>query len=176
VITLVLGGARSGKSQLAEALLLRSVGRSAVTYIATAAAGGDAEFAARIAEHRARRDAHWQTVELGRGGDLATALRECPGPALVDSIGTWVAGHPDFAVDLDTLVSCLQDRSTTTVLVSDEVGWGVHPETGAGRAFRDALGTVNLRLAEVADEAVLVVAGRVLELPRSYPREHGSRG
>ncbi len=185
MITLVLGGARSGKSEVAEAIVLRASGAGSdsrpVTYIATAAVavageGSDADFAARIAAHRARRPSEWRTVEVDLGGDLASALTTCAGPVIVDSIGTWVAGHRDFAVDLQPLVAALGERKATTVLVSDEVGWGVHPETETGRLFRDALGAVNLRLAEVAGEALLVVAGRVLELPRAAPRWAGGRG
>jgi adenosyl cobinamide kinase/adenosyl cobinamide phosphate guanylyltransferase len=198
VITLVLGGARSGKSKVAEAIVKRSVGdgasRDPVTYVATGVANvgpaesagtdsrehdgvggarGDADFAARIAAHRARRPPDWLTVEVALAGDLASALAACPGPAIVDSIGTWVAGHRDFAVKLEPLLATLGKRKRATVLVSDEVGWGVHPATEAGRAFRDALGAVNLTLAEVADEALLVVAGRVIELPRYGPSPGG---
>jgi len=166
VITLVLGGARSGKSKVAESIVLRAGGRGPVTYVATAVEDrDDPEFAARIAEHRARRPPAWRTVELERGGNLAGLLGSSPGTAIVDSVGTWVAGHEDFAVDLDALIDALRARQATTVLVSDEVGWGVHPATETGRAFRDALGTVNLRLAEIAGDALLVVAGRVLRLP-----------
>jgi adenosylcobinamide kinase/adenosylcobinamide-phosphate guanylyltransferase len=76
-------------------------------------------------------------------------------------------------VKLEPLLATLGKRKRATVLVSDEVGWGVHPATEAGRAFRDALGAVNLTLAEVADEALLVVAGRVIELPRYGPSPGG---
>lgn len=205
MITLVLGGARSGKSKVAEAVVERVVGDGAptgpVTYIATGLAKipaesgasfgdepdgagdepdgagesrGDADFAARIAAHRARRPPDWLTVEVALAGDLASAIAACPGPAIVDSIGTWVAGHRFFVVELGPLIATLGERKQATVLVSDEVGWGVHPATEAGRAFRDALGTVNLTLAEVADEALLVVAGRVIELPR-YRLSAGGR-
>jgi adenosylcobinamide kinase/adenosylcobinamide-phosphate guanylyltransferase len=88
---------------------------------------------------------------------------------LVDSLGTWVAGHAGFEADVDDLVRTLELRRAdrqATVLVSDEVGLGVHPETTAGLAFRDALGTLNRRVAEVADDVRLVVAGRVLVMPR----------
>jgi adenosylcobinamide kinase/adenosylcobinamide-phosphate guanylyltransferase len=182
VITLVLGGARSGKSEVAEGIVSRSfepgVPLVPVTYIATAAdlGGDDPDFVTRIAAHRDRRPPDWRTVEVGLGGDLAGVLVTCPGPALVDSIGTWVAGHRDFAVELEPLIAALGARPAPTVLVSDEVGWGVHPETEAGRAFRDALGRVNFRLAEVAEQVVLVIAGRVLELPRALPPRPGSWG
>lgn len=158
-VTLVLGGSRSGKSELAESL----VGGDAV-YVATAVLGDDTDLAVRVAAHVARRPSGWTTVETL---DLATALRDAPGrTVLVDSLGTWVAADPSFDPDVHGLLSALRgERSGDVVLVSDEVGMGVHPETEVGRRFRDALGTVNRRVAEVADRVVLVVAGRVLELP-----------
>ncbi len=161
MITLVLGGARSGKSAVAEAL----VGRSGepVTYLATGWAD-DADMADRIALHRARRPRSWTTVEAG--ASLVTALGEAEGTALVDSLGTWLAATPDFAADVDGLCRALAARAGHTVLVSDEVGLGVHPETEVGRRFRDALGEVNAAVAAVADDVVLVVAGRLLRLDR----------
>ncbi len=176
MITLVLGGARSGKSAVAEAIVLASSCSEPITYLATATVDPDDDgFAARVAEHRARRPPDWRTVELGRGGDLAGVLCSCAGPVIVDSVGTWVAGHEGFNVDVEPLVAAVLARRATTVLVSDEVGWAVHPETEMGRAFRDALGSVNLCLAQAAADVLLVVAGRVLELPRSLPPPAGSR-
>jgi adenosylcobinamide kinase / adenosylcobinamide-phosphate guanylyltransferase len=164
VITLVLGGARSGKSELAERLILRHPGP--LVYVATGTAG-DADMAARIEAHRQRRDARFAVVEAG--ADLAGALRSAPSrPLLVDAVGTWVAAHRDLdqvtGAPLDELEAALAARSTPTVLVSDEVGWGVHPETEVGRRFRDVLGEVNQRLAAMAEDAWLVVAGRVVRL------------
>lgn len=167
MITLVLGGARSGKSALAERLVLAHAGP--LLYLATGSSDGDADMAERIDRHRRDRDARFTTLERA---DLAAALDEAPPlPMLVDALGTWVAGHPHFVDDdqIHELCRALADRSTrgaATVLVSDEVGLGVHPETVVGRRFRDVLGTVNQRVAAVADEAVLVVAGRVLRLER----------
>jgi len=173
VITLVLGGARSGKSELAEALAARAAADSgpqpeaSVTYVATAVADAqDAEFEARLTAHRARRPSGWRTVELGLGGDLAGALGDAP-VVLVDSLGTWLAGFPGFAAPLGELVRALERRRAAgrqTVLVSDEVGLGVHPETSVGREFRDALGDVNRRVAGIATRVLFVVAGRALEL------------
>lgn len=161
-VTLVLGGARSGKSERAEGLVAAA---PEVTYVATGLADpGDPAWTARIARHRERRPATWTTVEVGAGGDLAPVISGAPGPVLVDSLGTWVAGHPDFVVDVDGLVAALAVRSRPTVLVSEEVGLGVHPATEVGGRFRDALGDVNRRVAEVAGSVVLVVAGRSLEL------------
>jgi len=163
VITLVLGGARSGKSALAEQLVLASEGR--VLYLATGTATDD-DMAERVDAHRERRSARFDTVEAGAA--LADALRDAPDrPALVDSLGTWVAGHHDFAIDLAALLDALRardQRGAATVIVSDEVGLGVHPETALGCAFRDALGTANQAVAAVAAEVLLVVAGRVLPL------------
>jgi len=170
VITLVLGGARSGKSAVAEGIVLDSKCSEPVTYVATATVDADdIGFAARVAEHRARRPPDWRTVELGRGGDLPGVLGSCVGPVIVDSVGTWVAGHQDFTVDMEPLIASLLARRAATVLVSDEVGLAVHPETEMGRSFRDSLGSVNVRLAQTAGDVLLVVAGRVLELPRDLP-------
>lgn len=163
MITLVLGGSRSGKSEVGERLAAR-VGDD-VTYVATGIAE-DEDFAARIARHRARRPPAWTTVEVGRDGRLAATLRMTAAPVLVDSLGTWVAGAEDFDVDLDELCAALVARAHPTIVVSDEVGMGVHPPTEVGRAFRDALGDANRRVADVADEVLLVVAGRVLALGR----------
>lgn len=163
---LVLGGSRSGKSAHAEALL---EGRLDVTYLATSApSGDDAEWAARVAVHRARRPASWTTVETTAPSDL---LRE--GTVLVDSVTTWVAAlmeesgvwgdEPGAGERLITRCDALVDAWTTTsahvVAVSDEVGLGVVPETLSGRLFRDALGALNQRLAGAADEVWFVVAG-----------------
>ena len=155
MITLVLGGARSGKSAVAE----RLAGDGPVTYVATAVA---ADMPERVAAHRARRPSTWTTVETD---DLVGALG-APGTVLVDSLTAWVARAPAFAVDVDRLCRALAGRAGDTVAVSDEVGLGVHPSTEAGRLFRDALGLVNEAVAAVADDVLLVVAGRVLHLDR----------
>ena len=158
-VTLVLGGARSGKSAVAE----RLAGGGEVTYVATAVAGGDTEMAARIAAHRARRPAGWTTVEAD---DVAAVVAGGAGTVLVDSLTRWVARAPDFADDADRLCAALAGRPGDSVVVSDEVGLGVHPSTDSGRRFRDALGLVNQAVAAVADSVLLVVAGRVLHLDR----------
>ncbi|TML92585.1 MAG: bifunctional adenosylcobinamide kinase/adenosylcobinamide-phosphate guanylyltransferase [Actinobacteria bacterium] len=167
MITLVLGGARSGKSAVAEGLASTLAGGDgAVTYIATAIARGDADFAARIRAHQNRRPASWSTVEAG--ADLVGALGSLDDDAvvLVDSLGTWVGAQPELAVDIDDLVATLRARMGPLVLVSDEVGLGVHPSTAAGLRFRDTLGELNVAVAEIADDVLLVVAGRVLPLER----------
>jgi adenosyl cobinamide kinase/adenosyl cobinamide phosphate guanylyltransferase len=162
MITLVLGGARSGKSEVGERLAA-ALGPD-VTYVATAVVDpSDDEFARRIDKHRARRPPTWTTVEAGP--DLPAVVAALVGPVLVDSLGTWVAGC-SVEPDADALCHALAHRDGPTVVVSEEVGLGVHPSTDAGRAFRDALGTVNRTVADAADEVLLVVAGRILPLAR----------
>ena len=158
-VTLVLGGARSGKSALAERL---AAAADTVTYIATMHVGDDAGLAERVATHRRRRPEHWRTVEAD--DDLIAALENAEGTVLLDSLGPWVAGHAEFAADVDGLCAALGRRAGDTIVVSDEVGLGVVPSTAAGGQFRDALGTANQAVAAVADRVLLVVAGRVLVL------------
>ncbi len=169
---LVTGGVRSGKSAHAESLLADA---ESVTYLATSLVpDGDAEWASRVAAHRARRPGTWHTVETL---DLARALGEA-GPAggvMVDSLGTWVAGCVDalgwdgdreairhsLLEDLETALTRLPARA---VLVTDEVGLGGIATEASARLFADLLGEVNQRAARVCDEVHLVVAGRVLVL------------
>jgi adenosyl cobinamide kinase/adenosyl cobinamide phosphate guanylyltransferase len=124
--------------------------------------------AARIAAHRARRPAGWATVEAAV--DLPDVLAAADGPAIVDSLGTWVAAHADLAPDVTGLCRALGARVADTIVVSEEVGLGVHAPTAAGRRFADALGELNRAVAEVSDEVLLVVAGRVLPLSRPAPQ------
>ena len=160
-VTLVLGGARSGKSEWAERLA--GALPQPVTYVATATPS-DPDFAARIEAHRERRPAAWSTVEAGT--DLLGVLAGLEGTFLVDALGTWLAAVPDFAVDAPGLCAVLRARKAKaqTVIVSDEVGLGVHPSSEAGRRFRDVLGAVNQEVAAAADRVWLVVAGRALAL------------
>ncbi|HMC53135.1 MAG TPA: bifunctional adenosylcobinamide kinase/adenosylcobinamide-phosphate guanylyltransferase [Acidimicrobiales bacterium] len=191
MIVLVLGGARSGKSEVAERMAARLP--QPVTYVATAVLGKGAgpervgpvaaesepvagDLAARVAAHRARRPAAWATVELPLGADLADATRRLTGTLLVDSLGVWLAGRENLDSDGGRLCRELVARAGDTVVVSDEVGLGVHPSTAAGLAFRDALGELNRRLSEVADDAVLVVAGRVLRLVAGEPEAGAEAG
>jgi len=164
-VTLVLGGTRSGKSTVAERLAadLASEGGGAVTYVATASVT-DEEMERRVAAHRARRPTTWRTVELASSTELPAVLAHLDGSVLVESLGTWVASAPDLEVDAQALVSALQARSGSTVLVSEEVGLAVHPATAVGRAFVDAVGHLNQAVAAVAGRVLLVVAGRTLEL------------
>ncbi len=156
-VTLVLGGARSGKSAVAE----HRAGAGPVTYVATwLPSPDDADMASRVAAHRARRPPAWTTVETA---DVAGAVRASTGRVLVDSLTTWVGGARDFAVDADSLCRALVDHGDA-IVVSDEVGFGVHPSSDAGRRFRDTLGLVNQAVSAIAGEVLLVVAGRVLRL------------
>lgn len=160
MLTLVLGGARSGKSEVAEQLAHDSGGDD-VIYVATGAVT-DPDMAARIAVHKLRRPPAWDSLETD---DLvATVPLLGPRTALIDSLGTWVARCDGFAVDTIGLVSALRERTAPTVIVSEETGMGVHPETEIGRRFRDALGDVNRAVADVAESVLLVVAGRVVRL------------
>lgn len=170
---LVLGGARSGKSERAE---LRLAGEPEVTYVATGPDGtGDPEWAARVAAHRVRRPAWWRTAETT---DLGGVLRTARGAVLIDGIGTWLAAVMDecggwdggaaglarLAARTAGLVSAWRQAGAYVVAVSDETGLGVVPATPAGRLFRDELGRLNRALAAESEEAELIVAGRVLSL------------
>jgi len=171
VRTLVLGGARSGKSVHAEQLLPAGP----VRYVATASQHpGDADWAARIAVHRARRPGDWQTVE---NTDLVAllGLPDDGAPVLVDDLGTWLTAELDdtqaweqargtIAPRCAALVDAVAASTARLVLVSPEVGLGVVPATPAGRLFRDELGALNAALAAVCDEVLLVVAGIPLKL------------
>ena len=168
-ITLVLGGARSGKSDVAERLA-GDFGQP-ITYVATGSApDGDADWAARVQRHRERRPPDWVTVEIGVGQGLGPALESLAGPVLVDSLGTWLAGMDDLGSGGDHSVALCdgliarRSAGRRTILVSEEVGLGVHPSSEIGRRFRDELGALNRRVAEIADSVLLVVAGRVLAL------------
>jgi adenosylcobinamide kinase/adenosylcobinamide-phosphate guanylyltransferase len=170
---LVLGGARSGKSERAE---LRLAGEPDVTYVATGNRGADdPDWAARVAAHRARRPAWWRTAETT---DLAGLLARARGALLIDGIGTWLAAVLDecgwelrddaardkLAARLAELTGAWRQARCYVVAVSDETGLGVVPATPAGRLFRDELGRLNQALAAESEEAELVVAGRILPL------------
>ena len=162
MITLVLGGARSGKSLVAETMAAR---QPPVTYVATMHPDpDDADLAARLDRHRHRRPASWTTVEPPF--DLPTVLAETSGMVLVDSLGPWVSGLSGMEVDHEAVRGSLVARVDPVIVVSEEVGMGVHPTSELGRRFRDQLGHLNQTVAAVADECLLVVAGRVLRLDR----------
>lgn len=166
-VTLVLGGARSGKSRRAQALA-EAEGAEATEagrriFIATAQ-GFDAEMRDRIARHRADRDARWQTVEAPV--DLAAAIAAADAPdtlLLVDCLTLWTSNLllADRPLDpaLDALCDTLGSIRGRVVLVSNEVGWGIVPDNALARRFRDWAGIVNQRVAAAADRVELVVAG-----------------
>ena len=159
-LTLVLGGARSGKSRYAESLITARA--PPWIYIATAQAGDD-EMARRIAAHRARRNAGWQMIEAPH--DLAGALETASAhaPLLVDCLTLWLTNRMLAEADLDAEIGRLEDallrRAGMAVLVSNEVGYGIVPDNALARRFQDAQGRLNQRLAASADRVVLVVAG-----------------
>jgi adenosylcobinamide kinase/adenosylcobinamide-phosphate guanylyltransferase len=167
--TLVLGGARSGKSAWAER---RLAAEPEVVYVATAPPReGDQEWARRVQAHVARRPGSWRTVETT---DVAGALQGATVPVLVDDLGLWLTAAVDAAgawdgpldavdAEADRLVAAWRACRVTAVLVAPEVGSGVVPATASGRRFRDLLGALTARLAADSDEVVQVVAG----LPRS---------
>ena len=166
VATLVLGGARSGKSVHAEGLIAQS--GLAPRYLATAQAG-DGEMADRIARHRARRGAGWTTREEPL--DLVGALREesRPGRAvLVDCLTLWLSNllfaERDLEGETAALCEALPRLAGPVVLVSNEVGLGLVPETPLGRRFRDAQGRLNQAVAAVVPRVVFVAAGLPLVL------------
>lgn len=159
-LTLVLGGARSGKSRFAETLVTRLPGPW--LYIATAEAL-DGEMEARIRAHQDRRDKNWQTIEAPR--DLPKAISDAPmdAPLIVDCLTLWLSnlmhGTHDLEAAFGALEEALRSRKGLTVLVSNEVGMGLVPETPLGRAFRDAQGRLNQRMAAIAGRVIFVVAG-----------------
>ncbi|WP_188830890.1 bifunctional adenosylcobinamide kinase/adenosylcobinamide-phosphate guanylyltransferase [Nocardia camponoti] len=162
---LVLGGARSGKSAFAERLLADC---ATVRYLATAVLDPtDHDFASRIEGHRDRRPTTWTTVENASAADVLTTSAPA---TLLDDTGTWLTARIDerdawdsprgtVAPDCDALVAAVAAHRDRLVIVSPEVGQGVIPPTRSGRLFRDELGTLNQRLAEVCDEVYFVIAG-----------------
>ncbi len=160
-LTLVLGGARSGKSRHAEALVTSRP--PPWRYVATAQAL-DAEMAERIALHRERRDKGWETHEA------PLALAECiarlgvqPAPILVDCLTLWLTnlmlGEHDLAAAAAGLEAALEGAVAPIVLVANEVGLGIVPENALARRFRDEAGRLNQRLAARATQVIFMVAG-----------------
>lgn len=164
-LTLLIGGARSGKSLHAETL----IGRLAPPwfYVATAEAL-DGEMRERIEEHRSRRGSDWQTVEAPL--DLAGALGSLPdgAPVLVDCLTLWLSNQLLAETDLDvasqTLVKALAARRGPTFVVTNEVGQGIVPGDALSRLFRDAAGRLNQSVASIAGSVILMVAGLPLQV------------
>ena len=161
----MLGGARSGKSRFAEERASRA-GGDAVLYVATAIASTeDPDLLRRVEAHRERRPAAWGLLELSDGA-LGPVLGAAEGRAvLLDSLTLWVsarmlAGEGEGTLEeLERFLGDAGAASADVILVSDEVGLGVVPESAQGRAFRDLLGLVNQRAASAAEEVHLCVAG-----------------
>jgi adenosylcobinamide kinase/adenosylcobinamide-phosphate guanylyltransferase len=170
-VTLVLGGARSGKSRHAEKIIESTLGNElyiGAVYLATAQALDD-EMTERVAEHRRRRGPVWRTVEepLDLVGALA-ANADPARPILVDCLTLWLnnimmAGR-DLDAETQSLVAALQDHGGPVVLVSNEVGLGIVPDNAMAREFRDHAGRLNREVAAVADRALFVAAGLPLVL------------
>jgi adenosylcobinamide kinase / adenosylcobinamide-phosphate guanylyltransferase len=186
MLTLVLGGARSGKSRYAQSLCASS---SRVIYVATARTGDgadDPEMSERIARHRADRPAEWQTVEEPL--DLSRAILETPVEAnlLIDCITLWISNlmwefrekanveqEKLILAEVDELIEAVRRRAKKAiatgaagevVIVSNDVGGGLVPEHPVTRAFRDLQGFANQRLAQAADTVVFIIAGSPLRL------------
>ena len=165
-VTLVLGGARSGKSRYAERLVESQPG--ACLYLATSEAG-DAEMAARIREHRARRGPRWETVEepldlVGALGRLATP----EGAVLVDCLTLWLSNlmgaERDVPEECARLVESLRGLAGPVVFVSNEVGLGIHPANALARRFVDHAGRLHQDLGAAAERVVFMAAGLPLQL------------
>lgn len=167
-ISLVMGPARSGKSEWAEALATRS--GKAVIYVATAQVDTtDREWQTRIKQHRQRRPLTWTTLEAPN--DLAETIRVAPSSAclLIDSLGTWLAGQleqDDESWDktLHALLESLTHATSQVILVAEETGWGVVPAYPVGRLFRDRLGALTRQIGTIACPVYLVTGGHVLNL------------
>lgn len=163
--TLVLGGARSGKSRYAEELIKRLP--APWTYIATAEAL-DEEMRQRIDHHRARRDGQWRTLDAPL--TLAETIPTLTTPTLIDCLTLWLSNMMFAERDIDQETERLVEAigraggAAPMVAVSNEVGMGLVPETALGRAFRDAQGRLNQRMAAAADRVVFVAAGLPLVL------------
>ena len=163
-VTLVLGGARSGKSRYAESLIAALP--PPWIYIATAQSGDD-EMAARIKSHRDRRGAHWHAVEAPR--ELASALAGCAdAPVLVDCLTLWLSNlmlaEANIEEETTQLEKTLAVANGPLVLVANEVGSGIVPSYPLGRRFRDLQGVLNQRIAVRAERVILMVAGLPLLL------------
>ena len=172
-LTFLVGGARSGKSDLA--LRVATATGGPVCFVATATAG-DEEMAGHIARHRAERPAAWTTIE--EPIDLDGAIRAAPAGAclVIDCLSLWVSNLMGAGWDAGRVECVAREvagvaatRSAVTVAVSNEVGFGIVPDNELAREYRDVLGRVNAFWAAAAQQTALVVAGRVLPLVPSGP-------
>ncbi|MDH6575069.1 adenosylcobinamide kinase/adenosylcobinamide-phosphate guanylyltransferase [Kitasatospora sp. MAP5-34] len=176
--TLILGGARSGKSTHAEQLL---AGHADVLYVATSGSReGDPEWAQRVELHRERRPVSWRTAEtceltavLADPADRAPVLIDCLAlwlTAVLDECDAWddavwaAGGERAVQRRCDELADAWRLTGRQVIAVSNEVGMGVVPATAAGRRFRDTLGRLNMAVADASERVLLVVAGQVLTI------------
>jgi adenosyl cobinamide kinase/adenosyl cobinamide phosphate guanylyltransferase len=168
MLTLLVGGARSGKSSLAVRMGERQL--APVTFIATAEPFDD-DLRERVARHREERPPQWHTVECPL--ELAAAIRAAPADhfLIVDCLTVWLGNLFVHVIDPPTIFASIRDtnealraRAGATVVVSNEVGMGLHPETSIGREYRDQLGRLNQLVAAGADATLLMVAGRAVRL------------
>ncbi|WP_119268638.1 bifunctional adenosylcobinamide kinase/adenosylcobinamide-phosphate guanylyltransferase [Taklimakanibacter deserti] len=176
-VTLILGGARSGKSRYAEALARRHKGVPA--YIATAEIT-DEEMRERIHHHREQRGAHWRTIEAPV--DLVTALRQADNArsfTLIECLTVWINNliyhGRDVAREVERFRQSLAKTKGQVVIVSNEVGLGIVPDNALARRFRDEAGRANQAIADAADEVVFIAAGLPMTLKKPKPAAQRSR-
>jgi adenosylcobinamide kinase/adenosylcobinamide-phosphate guanylyltransferase len=168
-VILITGGARSGKSSHAVNLAMACPGRR--FFIATAEALDD-EMTARIERHRADRPSAFETIEEPlRICEVLESLSSRSGVVVIDCVTLWLSnllgrgdGDASIFAEAERLASCAQRLAPATILVSDEVGWGIVPMDPVGRRFRDLLGWANQKIARVADQVILMVAGYPLRV------------
>ncbi len=173
---LITGGARSGKSRFAQELALRSGGP--VLFVATAVAG-DEEMRQRIEEHKRSRPKSWSTLEVTRQvGNQITQIIGKTRVVIVDCITLLVNNlfgqysdqidaslvEKKVADEIDGLIECIEHTDATFIIVTNEIGLGLVPPHRMSRLYRDVLGKANQRLAEVAEEVYLMVAGLPVQI------------
>ena len=167
---LVMGASSSGKSEFAEALAAKT--DKSVIYLATAQVDrSDREWQAKILKHQQRRPSNWQTVVTSKETELELYIErasktEC---LLIDSLGTWTANFLEldrllWQQKCDRLLLSLQESSAEIILVGEETGWGIVPAYASGRLFRDRLGYLSRKIANVVDVTYLVAGGHILNL------------
>ena len=167
MLILLTGGARSGKSALAVKLAGAAGGD--VVFVATARST-DGDMAARIDRHRRERPGHWRTLEVARDLAAAVAASDPAGTVVIDCLSVWTANAMATAApeeverEADATAVVAASRPGLTLVVTNEVGMGVHPSTELGRNYRDVLGRVNATWSRASEHAYLIVAGRALAL------------